>query len=427
MRIALISVMFLFIVGTAFAAGDITIKTTDVAPSYLNTKSLTNMLNVTLNTTSGQGNITYVNVTIGGNVGFVNISSVSIVNLTGSVIASNTTNFSQTNYLIIIPGGFNATTVGANTSFVIAINVSTTRAYEDNISVKIDSINAFGTDSGTLSFGATANSSEPFVEDVHATVTIDPNFVDTGVENQTLIYTITPTGNTPIKNATIWIPSTYTFVNVSTITAEATNTSGLLYSTSPVYINVSINTPTTNPIMIYFNVNTSRERINSTKFDSFIYGGNQSNVTTDKASAGDVNVTTQQILFVKTITTAKAVALANGTDYWEFNYTFNFTANVTGIIQFKMTNWTDASSPPNSIPINTTSIYYATLRNNSNFSNVDGQINITDRYRKGVGNKVTVTDNGAVVNLILRMMVPSGTAMSRTWAATYDVLFRAYY
>ncbi len=426
MRILLVSVMFLFMLGTAFAAGDITIKTEDVAPTYLNTKTLTNMLNVTLNTTSGQGNITAVNVTLVGNLGFVNVSSVAIVNSTGSVVASNNTNLTETTYRILIPAGFNATTISANTSFVIAINASNSAAFGDNVSVSIDSLDSFGIDSGTLSFGVTANSTGSLVHDLHANVTIYPNFVDTNVMNQTLIYKLTPTGTSGIKNVTIIIPSTYTFVNVSTVTIGTANDSGLWsYSTASNYVNLSVNTPTTSPIMIYFNVNTSRTRINSTRFSAFIDGGNLTNVTTDIISPG-VNVTTQQLMFVTQVKTAKAVALANGTDYWEFNFTFNFTANVTGLIQFKMSNWTDASSPPNSILLNTTNISYASMRNNSNFSNTDGQVNITENYRRHFGNKLSVGDTG-LTTLILRMVVPSGTAMSRTWAATYGVLFRAYY
>ena len=130
---------------------------------------------------------------------------------------------------------------------------------------------------------------------------------------------------------------------------------------------------------------------------------------------------------VSNVALAKGAAIVNGTDYWEFNFTVNFTANVTGTIQFKLTNWTDASSPPDTINLNTTGgVYYASLRNNSaNFSDPNAKFNVTNVYGD-IGINRTVTD-GSSATFILRMIIPAGSAVSSTWAATYNWLFRTLY
>lgn len=412
-----------FMLGPVFAAGNLNVTSVSLAPTYINTRTVTSMLNITMNSTNGNTTITSVNVTLAGNVTIGNVTGVFVLAGNGTVIASSTANSTQTRFTVSIPAGFNASS-GANTSFLIAVNL-TGSAVKTNLSVQINSSADFGTDSGsnvTLVPGF-VNSTESLIQDLHANVSISPNFIDTGIINQTLVYTILPTGRDPIKNVTITVPSGYNLTNISTVELDASNITANTTTTAPNYVNVSAATPTTQRIKITFNVNSSSTRVNSSAFSSVLDGGNLTAVA-GEATAGSMNVTTQQIINITNVAIAKGVAITNGTDYWEFNFTLGVTANLTGLVQFKMTNWTDASN--NKIYLNTSSVSYSTLRTSSNFSDPAGKINVTEAYGDNVGINQTVTEAGTSLALILRMIIPAGTKVSSTWASTYSFLFRAY-
>jgi hypothetical protein len=245
--------------------------------------------------------------------------------------------------------------------------------------------------------------------------------VDTNTINQTLVLTITPTGRTPINKTVITIPAGYSFVNVSTVQYNGVNsTSDLSITTSPNYINITANTPsnaTLNPIKVWFNVNTSVAYA-SGLFTPAIWGEGINGISGDVVS---VNVTTQQLVNNVTITPTKMAAIVNGVDYWEFNFTLNITANATGLLQFKMSNWTDTSGNRMNISDGTTA--YATLRNTSDFATTN-KININSSYVDGVGITKVATQN-ELFTVILRMIIPSGTPISNSWMTTYGILFRA--
>ena len=422
MKFIILAAVFLFLISPVFAAGNLSVTSTILAPSYINTRTVTNMLNLTMNSTVGNTNITSLNVTIGGNVTIGNVSSVVLLNAAGSAIASSTTfNSTTSKFAISIPAGFNASS-GANTSFTVAVNLSGS-AIKTNVSLQIESSAVFGVDSSSnVTFDAGfVNSTESLIQDIHANASITPNFIDTNAINQTLVYTIASTGRDSINRTIITIPSGYNLTNISTIQVDGSNTTGgVTTTTSPNYINVTITTPTTQMIKVFFNVNTSSTRVNASAFTSVIDGGNISSAATDTVSPG-INVTTQQMINAS-VSLAKGAAIVNGTDYWEFNFTLGFTANVTGLLQFKMSDWTDASSSVNRLNINTSSVYYATLRNESIF-NTTGIFNVTTSYISNVGLTRTVTDS-STWSLILRMIIPSGTPISNSWASTYGFLFR---
>src|SRR3989338_2708058 len=411
MKFIILAAVFLFLISPVFAAGNLSVTSTSLAPSYTNTRTVTNMLNLTMNSTVGNTNITSLNVTIGGNVTIGNVSSVVLLNAAGSAIASSTTfNSTTSKFAISIPAGFNASS-GANTSFTVAVNLSGS-AIKTNVSLQIESSAVFGVDSSSnVTFDAGfVNSTESLIQDIHANASITPNFIDTNAINQTLVYTIASTGRDSINRTIITIPSGYNLTNISTIQVDGSNTTGGGTTT----------TPTTQMIKVFFNVNTSSTRVNASAFTSVIDGGNISSAATDTVSPG-INVTTQQMINAS-VSLAKGAAIVNGTDYWEFNFTLGFTANVTGLLQFKMSDWTDASSSVNRLNINTSSVYYATLRNESIF-NTTGIFNVTTSYISNVGLTRTVTDS-STWSLILRMIIPSGTPISNSWASTYGFLFR---
>ena len=421
--ILLAAVFSLFLISPAFAEDNLSVTSTNLAPEYINTRTVTNMLNLTMNSTVGNTNITSLNVTIGGDVTVGNVSSVVLFNATGSIIASSTTfNSTTSKFTVSIPAGFNASS-GANTSMIVAVNLSGS-ATKTNVSIQISSSAEFVVDNSrnvTFTSGF-RNSTESLIQDIHANVSISPNFVDTNAINQTLVYSIVSTGRDKMNNTIITIPSDYSFVNISNVELEGANNTAIeTVTTSPNYINVTLSI-TKSKIKVFLNVNTSNSRINSSAFTSTITGGNISSAATDIVSPG-INVTTQQLINAN-VSIAKGAAIVNGTDYWEFNYTLSFTANVTGLLQFKMSDWTDASSSVDRLNINTSSVYYATLRNNTNnFTDTNGKFNVTNFYVENIGLTKTVTDSGTL-SLILRMLIPSGTPISNSWASTYGFLFR---
>jgi len=412
----------------ALAAGNLTATGSDLAPTYINTKTVTNMLNLSLNATPDAGdgtvNITVINVTIGGNATIGNLSSVHIKNSTGSIIASNTTNSTSSQFKVHISNGLfvNAST---NSSIVIAINLSSSAQRVSNISINISSTTDIGTAGSSNITISNTNSTESQIQDIHANVTVSPRYVDTNVINQSLSYFINTSGADAIKNVSIVVPSQYSIVQLLSVKRGSTILTGITDYTNTTTggkVNISLVSSTTENLTINFTVNTNASGISSQAFNSTITGSNLTDVETDVYNF-TTNVTTKQLINVDNIQVIKNTALANGTDYWEFNFTLNITANVSGLVQFKMNNWNNSAGQIMNLTNQTSLInatFYASLRHSSNTTNT---FNVTNEYRN-VGLSFTATEN-TLYYFVLRMVIPSGTPIASDWWTTYWTLFRS--
>ncbi len=417
-----------------FAVGNVTVTGAGLMPNgnFTNSNTSAVFLNLSFAVTTETGsrivNITRLNVSLGNGSTTGNVTAVELyMSNDTTVIGSAVMNLNATAFNVSIPNTL-VVNSSSNASVIVRFNITFNATTRQLISAILGSSGDVLTNDGAdVTVAAAILSNATQLQNIHANVTVEPKFVDTSVINQTIVYFITPTGKDGVNRTIITIPSGYNITNVLSVEVDASNTtSGVANTTAPGYINITLTTATTQKIKVSFNVNTSATRVNSTAFSAFIDGGNLSNITSDPIPAGSTNVTTQQLINVSNVALAKGAAIVNGTDYWEFNFTITYTANVTGTIQFKMTNWTDASSPPNTINLNTTAgVYYASLRNNSNFSDPNAKFNVTNVYGD-IGINRTVTD-GSSATFILRMIIPSGSAISSTWAATYNWLFRALY
>ncbi len=425
--IILAAALFVLAVSPVFAAGNLNVSSANMAPAYINTRNQTNMLNLTFGSYGGDSNLTAINVSI-GNLSTGNISAVSIVNSTGAVLIANSTAASATNntmakFTLYIPNGLNITS-GTNRSLIIAINVSSTATPRTVVSVQINGTVEIGivqVDNGTnvTIVSGFSNSSASQIQDVHANASITPRIVDTNVINQSFVYTFTPTGTDTISNLTLALPTSYPLVALSIIEHDGTNsTTGVSNATTASQINVTLNTPTPSPVKLYFTVNTSGAA--SGLFTSTITGSNLTNVATDPVNNNQTNVTTKQLLNVTSVGAMKVAAIVNNTDYWEFNFTVNVTDTVTGLLQFKMTNWSDSSGQNMSLSSGNTS--YATLRSSSDF-NTTSKFNITNEYNLTQG--LSYTSTSGLITIFLRMIIPTSTPISATWYTTYSMLFRS--
>lgn len=425
-----LSILFvLLLLSPAFAVGNVTVTGSGLMPNsnFTNSNTSAVFLNLSFAVTTENGsrivNITRLNISLGNGSTTGNVSAVELyLSNDTTVIGSAVNSMNSTAFNISIPNTL-VVNSSSNASVIVRFNISFNATTRQLLSAILGSAADVLVNDGSNVASAAIQSNATQLQSLQANTSVFPQFVDTNVINQTIVYTIVPTGKDGINRTVITIPSGYNLTNVSTVQVDGSNTTGgVTTTTAPNYINVTLTTATTQAIKVTFNVNTSAVRVNSTAFTSTVDGGNLSNIATS-AAAGLTNITTQQIINVTNVALAKGAAIVNGTDYWEFNFTLSFTANLTGTIQFKMTNWTDASSPPNTINLNTSSAYYATLRNNSNFSDNNGKFNVTNIYGD-IGLNRTTTDSSSLT-LILRMIIPSGTAVSSTWAATYNFLFRA--
>ncbi len=430
--LALAALFAALMLGTVFAVGNVTITGRDLVTvnNYTNSNTSVVMLNLSLDVTTEAGsrtvNVTFLNISLGNGTNVGNVSAVELyLGNDTTVIGSSVTPTNSTTFNVTITNKLVVNST-SNASIIVKFNLTRNATSGGLLSAVIGSSVDVGVDSdgSNVTFSNTVVSNATRIQSLHANASVSPQFIDTNVINQSIVYTIIPTGTDGINRTIIWVPSGYNLTNVSTVEVDTANvTSGVTYTTASNYINVTMSTATTNRIKVTFNVNTSVTRVDSAAFMSFMHGGNLTNISTDTPTAGSTNVTTQQIVNVTNILVNKGAAIVNGTDYWEFNLTLNFTANISGLLQFKMSNWTDASSPPNTIHLNTSSTFYATLRNNTNAADNNGKFNVTSVYVSGAGINQTITNSGQLT-LILRMILPSGTAISNTWAATYNFLFR---
>jgi len=309
---------------------------------------------------------------------------------------------------------------------VYKIHNKATRLLTVNASVSEASITANET------VTAFSVSTESQIQDLRATASLSPTYVDTGVVNQTLIYNITTTGADYVNKTRIILPSGYTIVNVTNVTIDGVNQTE--NCPSPVSGEVCIQTDSTGinityaglgpnkAVRVYISVNTSSTAVSVQAFNSTLTGGNLSNTATDVHSAS-TDVITKQLINITNVRTIKSVALNNGTDYWEFNFTMSITANVSGLVQFRMNSWNNSAGQIINLTNQanlTNATFYASLRRSDGLSNI---FNVTSSYRD-VGSSLTATEN-SIYNFVLRMIIPSGTPIASDWWTTYWTLFRS--
>jgi len=440
----LLVTMLLFFASPVFAAGELNITAESLAPAFANTNTSVTILNLTFNVTNNTGgsgivNITAINVTI--NVTAGNISFAELRNASAS-FGSNFTVAIANSFLINISSGFEVN-ISANRSVLVVLNLSRFATSGINISINISTQGIFTNEtSNNITFRAgngIANSSVSHgvqIQDIHANVSISPRFVDTSVINQSFIYTIVPTGRDNISTVLIQVPGGLTFINITAITIDGSNSSGLnINTTIGNFINIttngSANNGTINRMEVYFKANASSTAAASALFNTTLYGSNLSNITADPVDVVGSNITIQQILNITDVKIVKSTAIVNGTDFWEFNFTLNYTPSIAGngIVQFKLTNWTSGSqnisltNAPGATAVCAVT-HCATLRNETSFSTLV-KFNVTNDYEsftKGIN--VTSIAQNSTINLVLRMVIPSGTPISSAWQATYGFLFR---
>lgn len=431
-RLATFIAVMLFFSTPIFAAGNLTVSRSSLpTPAYINTGSNA-LMNITLNATLGNVSVTGIVINFTGSAAMSNFSSFLIYNdsdnngAVGSsdvLLGSNTTFNATTNSTVVNL----SISITANTEkyILFVLNVSSLATLRTNVSINITSnasITTGGSDNITIS-GGYINTTLAQIQSVHANATITPHFVDTSVPNQSFVYEIKPTGAEAISNITINLPGGYTLIWLESIERAGSNDTSLTTnSTNSSIINITISTPTTNTVRVYFKINTSANPVNSSAFSSIIGGGNLSNVATD-ASNLTTNVTTKQLINVTNVNAIKSSALINGTDYWDFNFTLNITATTSGLIHFRMDAWNNtagqAISLTNQTEISSSTFYYASFRQSDT-----NAVNVTTYYNYTRGVSLSATEN-TLYYMALRMTIPSGTPVSSSWWTTYSLLFRS--
>ena len=441
----LISVFGLYFSFPVFAA-TLSITSNPVnLTAYNNTGTNVTMLNLTLNLTGENSvNVDNIIVTFNSTNGSLNASQTNLSvclynstvnssnnlgcgtvwNVSGNVNQTNITlsNFNITNSteknLLIVYEVYRNVTTPINISLYINDNSSITLS---NSSVIIDN----------STFPISSNFTQ--IQDLHASASISPRYVDTNVENQTLSYLVNVTGDDQINDTKIIIPNGYTFIKLvdcqidlngdNVVDISSCDVSGISGGDSQ--INITQSVKKNGWIRVNFTANTSSTSVNSTAFNSIIDGGNLTGIPTDVTN-GSTNVTTKQLINVTNVAIMKNTAVVNGTDYWEFNFTLNISANVSGLIQFKMNPWNSSSANATLNLTNATTgniTYYASLRNESSFSTTN-KFNVTNEYNITQGISLNATENN-IYHVFLRMVIPLGTPIASDWWTTYSMLFRA--
>jgi hypothetical protein len=427
----LVLIIALAMVAPVFAAGNLTVVGSSLAPGFIDTNVTTNMLNLTLNATVGTVNITAINVTIFG-ANSSEIYAVEVRSLAGTQAVSYALNTTTNKTTIALSTAISVNT-SLNNSVLIAISLLPNATLRSAVAVNITSATEIGVDAGsnvTITL-ASLQSGDSQIQDVHANASVSPLYVDTNVVNQSFIYTILPTGRDRFRNISVVIPTQYAIVNVtevkqgsSTVYNESVSTVSVFFNRTLGLVNITHNAEAgfdlTGTITINISVNTSSSYVAPMTFNSTVDGSNVTFVATT-ISGTNTTVTTQQILNMTSVSVSKGTALANGTDYWEFNLTLGFTANVSGVVQFKMANWSNSQSQ--TMYLTNGTVYYSTLRDSSNSSRV---INVTTNYVSSQGISLqNCCTSSTVYTLILKMIIPSGTPSSAAWYTTYSMLFRS--
>lgn len=420
-------IILLFLVSPALAA-TLNVNATNLAPVYFNTNASDNVLNLTLNVSSGIMNLTTMNVTF--NVSTGNFSSVELRNASNALVASTTTfNTTDNKTTLSITGAGIQLNASANQTFWIRILTSRNATRLLNFTVNITSSSEFRTNNSADNYtiqGGSVQSAGMQVQDVHANASVTPRFVDTNVTNQSFVYVVTVAGTDAVNKTVITFPSNHTLVNVDTITVGNSNsTEGVTNVTSPNQINITLTTAVTSRIIVYFRANTSANSSGSMAFNATIEGANLTSVATD-VTGNNTNVTGRPLVNVTSVTATKNAAYLNGSDYWEFNFSIQMAnlsgLSVTGYLLMKMDNWTNSAGI--NISLSNSTDNFASLRDNTTF-NATGRANVTNTYGNSTAG-VRRTNLAALgtFTVFVRMTVPSGTSVSTSWTTVYSLLFR---
>jgi hypothetical protein len=410
--------MAFFLAAPAFASGNLTVVSHSIAPLYINTNSSTAMMNITLNSTSGNVTVTGINITFLNNS--ANVALVQIVNATdilgsSSAFVDNVTSI-QMNYNV---------TSAANATIGVVILLNSSAPSGGNVSLNISSA---GVDAGSnVTLDSVPASSR--IQNLHATAFLSPLFVDTGVVNQSLSYIFAPTGTDGFANVSISVPVQYVLVNVTEVRKGTTiyyneniSTASVFFNRSSGAINIS-NIPLGNPdnLTVSFLVNTSSSFVDGIAVNSTISGSNISSVAA-QVIGSNTTLYTFQMANITNVKISKGVAIANGTDYWEFNLSLIFNANISGMVQFMLSNWTNSIGQTMVLQNSTLNGYYATLRDISNSSRYS---NITNQYTSQGLILQNCCSTTTAYTLILKMIIPAGTPSSSSWGSTYSMIFRS--
>lgn len=427
-------VVLVFFISPVFVnpvAGDANITAwANKAPLYANTRQNISMVNITFYAKNATVVLSGMNVTLTGTASPGNISVVRVFtnDTSGTLLGSNNTwtNTSTYNYTFVnFTSNYVITSETNVTLFIlyeVANNAKPRATFGANVTIRdINANDTIGNDTATP-----VNSSLVQIQDVHANASISPRIVDTNVTNQNFYYNITPTGSNAINWTRIVVPTGYTITGLVSIYHDDTFAlTGVTNQTGTNDINITFATPTTYPILVNLTINTNNSAQVSTAFYSNISGSNLTWVATDVIN-NQTNVTTKTLINYTFVNAIKSAAYVNGTDYWEFNFTlgFNLTSSesLNGLIQFKMTNWTDSAGRNLSI-INSTGSSLASLREGADFNNTN-KFNITNDYNITTGISKTSLSAGFVY-LTLRMIIPLDTPVSSTWWSTYSMIFRS--
>ncbi len=420
----------------AFAAGNLTVQGASLAPTFINTNATTNMLNLSLNSTVNTTNIITINVTFIG-IDATNISALEIRNASGDAQAISYIMNSTTNKTTVSLSTAISVNTSANNTILVAVSLFQNATIRSTVAINISASTEIGVDSGSnvTITNSSLQSGNSQIQDVHANVTVTPLYVDTGMINQSFIYTFVPAGRDVFNNISLTIPTNYTIVNVT----EVRQGSSVLYNDTTSIVTVAFNRTTgainltntasggfstSGSVTVNISVNTSATAVSALQFNSTITGSNISQALPN-ITGSNTTVATQQLVNITNVKISKGTALANSTDFWEFNFTMNFTANVSGILQFKLTNWNNSANQTIALQNGTSGniTYYASLRdgaNSSRITNVTNDYNIT----QGVSLQsccLTTT----VYTLVLKMIIPAGTPSSASWYAAYGIIFRS--
>ncbi len=404
-------------------------------PAYSNTNSYVKLLNLSLNLTGIDSvSIVSINVTFNStasiNANATNLT-VCAFNETFDAISCNSTWSGNTTVLNMNYEVTNATEKTLYIGYYInrsLVNLSVIHGL--NVSLYISSNESITlNDTSVLKDNSTFPLSSRFtqIQDLHAVASISPHYVDTNVKNQSFVYVVNATGLDGIDYLNLTVPGEFT--NIQLKYCEFTGGGEHhTYSNCTGVADVSGSMIIINPtgfdftyLKLNFTADTNQSGEFTRTFNASVSGGNLTDIPVSESSSGALNVTTKQLINNVTITSVKNTAYitSDGSDYWEFNFTVNITANVSGLLQFKMNNW---YSPSKNATINLTNgtAYYAKLWKSDEPSNT---INVTTEYDASKG--ISLSNFSGLLRLTLRMYIPPTVqAVTNDWYTLYWMLFR---
>lgn len=426
----LILILFLLISGITYAANITSVVDASGTP-FINTRSNTTMLNISIFANETPITIDAINITAGNTTAY--ISSVRIINSAGVLLGINSTlHAADTLILVNLSTDLILPAFGTDT-ILIVYEISSTAESRANISANITSTADFiANTSLENSTRYVITSGLVQIQDVYAEAAISPRIVDTNVVNQSFMYILNILGSDDINQTIITIPSQYQIVEIINVTRDGSSCiSGTI--TCVVEINSTLNTITLNitgaidstsgqTIIINFTLNTSSSATGNISVNSTITG---SNLTLINSTLISGSLETKQLLQILNVEGTKTAALPNGTDYWEFNFTINITGNVTGHVEFKMNNWNNSQyeimNLTNQTTIDSSTGYFATF-----YRADDGNstFNATTQYNTTMGFSIS-TAASTLYYFTLKMIIPDNTFVSSSWWTTYSMLFRS--